>query len=247
MRVLALDTATPAGSVAVVDATEVLFAREGDARRTHIERLPGDLQIALGALALSSADIDVFAVVAGPGSFTGLRIGIAAMQGLAVVHGRRMVAVPTLLGLAAAASEGLVPGTLVGAWMDAHRGEIFSALWRVTEAPRFAPGHLLEVEASSVGPPQETLERWTRTEQTPALIVGDGAIRYASIVDGVTKVLSPPMLAPLAGLVASARASAGDTIDPAGVMPIYVRRPDAELARDNLPRRAQGNGANRAV
>lgn len=232
MRVLALDTTTRAGSVAIVDAADLGFVSEGDASRSHAERLPGDLQRALRALALSTSDIDVFAVVAGPGSFTGLRVGIAAMQGLAVVHGRRMVAVPALLALGVAVSEGLAPGTLIGAWMDAYRGEVFSALWRVTGTPRYAPGHLEEVEPAGVGDPGATLARWTQGGHVPAVIVGDGAIVYAAVVHGVARVLAAPALAPTAGFIAVARAHAGDTVDPAGVQPIYVRRPDAEVARD---------------
>ncbi len=242
MRVLALDTTTRAGSIAIVDEGDMRFSSDGDGTRSHAERLPGDLQRALRAVALSTSDIDVFAVVAGPGSFTGLRVGIAAMQGLAVVHRRRMVAVPALLALGVAASDTLAPGTLVGAWMDAHRGEIFSALWRVTSAPRYAPGHLVQVDAAAVGDPGTTLARWTGAGHAPAVIIGDGAIAYGAIVHGVARVLAAPALAPTAGFIALARAHEGDTVDPAGVQPIYVRRPDAEVARDARLARAQAGG-----
>src|SRR5438046_705271 len=91
VRVLALDTTTRAGSVALVEDGRVLDERAGDATRTHAERLPAELLARLDAGDLTLADVDLFAVASGPGSFTGLRIGIATMQGLAFVGGRRIV------------------------------------------------------------------------------------------------------------------------------------------------------------
>ena len=81
MRVLALDTTTRAGSVAVTDGSRLAVERAGDPLRTHAVRLPREILDALEQAGLSSGDIDLFAVAAGPGSFTGLRIGIATIQG----------------------------------------------------------------------------------------------------------------------------------------------------------------------
>src|SRR4051795_9096275 len=131
MRVLALDTTTRAGSVAIVDDGRVLIEREGDPTRTHAQRLPAELLEALAAINATTADIDLFAVASGPGSFTGLRIGIATIQGLAFVHRRRIAAVSALEALAHMGSAGLNAGALVGAWMDAQRRDVFSALYRV--------------------------------------------------------------------------------------------------------------------
>src|SRR5207249_912032 len=100
MLVLALDTTTRAGSVALVDEDEVVEERAGDATRSHAERLPGEVQSLLEGQGLTSAAIDLFAVAAGPGSFTGLRIGIATMQGFAFVHRRRIVPVSALEAMA---------------------------------------------------------------------------------------------------------------------------------------------------
>src|SRR4051812_16981180 len=123
MRVLALDTTTRAGSVAIAIDDRVVIALAGDAARSQAERLPADVIRALGAASLASSEIDVWSVASGPGSFTGLRIGIATIQGLALVHGSRVVAISALAALATAASVGLNEGAIVGAWMDAHRGE----------------------------------------------------------------------------------------------------------------------------
>src|SRR4051812_37344406 len=100
MRVLALDTTTRAGSVALVEDDRVVAERAGDPARSQGQRLPGDL----ADLGAPWTAIDVFAVASGPGSFTGLRIGIATMQGLALVTGGRLVGVSALEALAQIAS-----------------------------------------------------------------------------------------------------------------------------------------------
>src|ERR1700693_4419729 len=104
MHVLALDTTTRDGSVALVDEHHVIEERRGDAVRTHAERLPAELLTLADAHGLSVRGIDLFAVAAGPGSFTGLRIGIATIQGLAFVGRKRIAPVSALEALAQAAS-----------------------------------------------------------------------------------------------------------------------------------------------
>ena len=162
MRVLALDTTTRAGSVALVDDDRVIAERRGDPRARTRERLPGDILRLVRSAGVSLAcRVDVFAVASGPGSFTGLRIGIATMQGLAFVHRRPIVAVSALEALAQIASRGLSPGSIVAAWMDAHRREVFSALYRVADAPPFVAG---APESRSTRPrsasPGSALSRW---------------------------------------------------------------------------------------
>ena len=96
MHVLALDTTTREGSVAIVADDCVLFEKSGDVSRSHAERLPEELTTALAVAGLATSNIDLFAVASGPGSFTGLRIGIATIQGLAVVHRKRVVPISAL-------------------------------------------------------------------------------------------------------------------------------------------------------
>src|SRR5215217_874051 len=116
MLVLALDTTTRAGSVALVDDDRVVDERTGDASRTHAERLPADVLTLLDAHQLSIAQVDVFAVASGPGSFTGLRVGIATIQGLAFVARRRIVSVSALEALAHIAGIGMPAGTAIASW-----------------------------------------------------------------------------------------------------------------------------------
>src|SRR5206468_2472744 len=136
--VLALDSTTRAGSVALVEDDQIVAERRCDPARSHAERLPGDLLRLLGDTGVPLSAIDVFAVAAGPGSFTGLRIGMATMQGFAFVERKRIAAVSALEAIGHFASADLAAGELVGVWMNAHRRDVFSALYRIADAPLFA-------------------------------------------------------------------------------------------------------------
>ena len=242
MLLLALDTTTAAGSVALW-RDGLLEERAGDAARSHAERLPGDLVALLGAHGLATRDVDRFAVAAGPGSFTGLRIGIATIQGLALVGGRLVHAVGTLDLLAHEAARDAVvdAGTTVVAWMEAYRGEVFAARYRVRRAAPMDPGGartrggavLDVVDAPAVSPPEPLVRAWAATGG-PTVVIGDGVARTRAVLEaafGSDARLREP--GPLAGTLAALAAAHPDAATrPHGVMPIYVRRPDAELARD---------------
>jgi tRNA threonylcarbamoyladenosine biosynthesis protein TsaB len=232
--VISLDTTTRAGSVALVDGDRIVDERAGDGARTHAQRLPAEITALLDAHALAMADVDLYAVASGPGSFTGLRIGIATVQGLAFVHGRRVVGVPALDALAHLASIGLPPGAVVAAWMDAHRHEVFAGVYRVTSAAAFTRARLEQVEPSTAGDPAATLARW-RDELgvRPSVAIGDGAVLYAAAIAEAypdARVLPPPPLAGAIGRLAiDGRA---DAVTPADLRAVYVRRPDVELERE---------------
>ena len=235
MRVLALDTTTRAGSVAIVDDDRTLAEARGDAARSHAERLPAELVALLAAHNLAIADIDLFAVAAGPGSFTGLRVGIAAMQGFALVGRRPLAGISALDALAHAASDALVAGVRIASWMDAHRREVFAALYEVSADPQSHEGRLREIEGPTVGDPSETLARWQTLGVQPTMFVGDGATLYADTIGRErphVRVLAAPLLAATIGRLALARAATGAVSGAASVQPLYVRRPDAEIARE---------------
>jgi tRNA threonylcarbamoyladenosine biosynthesis protein TsaB len=233
MHVVALDTTTSAGSVALVTDAGVVIERSGDATRTHAERLPGDIVGLLHDAGVKLAAVDVFAIASGPGSFTGLRVGIATLQGLAFVNRRRIVPVSALEALAQIGSRFLPAGAVVASWIDAHRREVFSALYRVVGGPAFVPARLSEMEPPAVGDPASTLSRWMANANVPRVFIGDGAVTYADVLAGRDVVAPTPALAGAIGMLAVHRARAGEKVDPAGVQPLYIRRPDAELARES--------------
>lgn len=236
MRVLALDTTTRRGSVALVEDDRVVEERAGDAVRSHAERLPIEMLDLAAAHGVAVADIDLFAVAVGPGSFTGLRIGIATVQGLAFVRSRPVFGGSALDAIAHAASHNASTGTLIASWIDAHRRDVFAALYRVTDAPPFSAARLEEVEGPTVGEPAAALDRWrSAIGVAPAVFAGDGATLYEDVILrtlGDARVAAMPLLAGTIGRLAVARP--GNATAPADVRPLYVRRPDAEIARDKM-------------
>ena len=248
MVILALDTTTPKGSVALVRHGELVTAVTGDATRTHGERLPGDLIALLDSQSLRLSDVDGFAVCSGPGSFTGLRVGLATIQALALVNNRSVVPVPTLEALAWAAlwHTGDAPRRhLVGAWMNAHRGEVFAALYHCPPDLDDRPDHTrwrpLDVALPpTVGRPDaiaEQLHEHSSGADTPMTVIGDAVEATRDILDAVLGpstqlVTDVPPLAAVAGRIAHTIFEDQGAIIPHAVHPVYVRRPDAELARD---------------
>jgi tRNA threonylcarbamoyladenosine biosynthesis protein TsaB len=236
-RVLALDTTTRAGSIALVEDGRIVDEQSGDASRTYAERLPEDILRLVERHGIALPDVDLYGVAAGPGSFTGMRIGIATIQGLAFVHRRRVAAISALAALAHLAAREVAEGAVVAAWMDAHRGEVFNALYRVTSA--HAPWdarRLAELADAAVGDPVSTLMRITASVGgEPILFVGDGAVTYGDRIRlrrPGSRIMEAPRLAGVIGLMAVAEAASGHAVDPSAVRPLYVRRPDAELDRE---------------
>ena len=226
MRIVALDTSSAGGSAALIEDGRVAIVRAGDASRTHGERLPRELMAILDEAGVALAAVDLFAVSIGPGSFTGLRVGIASIQGLALANGRLVAPVSTFEALAYAARD---RGRPVATWIDAHRGEVFAALFA-------ADGRTALCEPSSLGP-AATLDAWT--EHLHAFdrvdFAGDGAIRYGDLIRERlgARALIEPAVPPLAGVIGTiAQAERARAVRPHAVVPLYVRRPDAELARD---------------
>jgi tRNA threonylcarbamoyladenosine biosynthesis protein TsaB len=227
MRILALDTSTAAGSAALVENGQVTSARAGDGSRTHGERLPTELMALLDESRVTLAEIDGFAVAIGPGSFTGLRVGIATIQGLALAKAALVVPVATFEALAWRARHERAP---LATWIDAHRGEVFASLYQPDATTVQQPPSSLS--------PARTLEEWRPVLDVYPRVrfTGDGAVRYAAVIretlgDRASIDTDLPILAGAIGEIASAHPSRA--VHPHAIVPLYVRRPDAELARDH--------------
>ena len=203
----------------------VVSEQVNDAPNAHAEHLPGDLMSLLDRAGTALSAIDVFAVATGPGSFTGLRIGIATMQGLAFAEGKPLVGVSGFDALARiAGSTGRV-----ATWVDAWRGEVFAALY---EDGR-------EVEPPVVGRPEVLLEslREGRRPGRLTLFIGDGALMHAETIRrvmGESGRMADPPAPPLAGTIAilAGTEPLGGEHLPHAIRPLYIRRTDAELAHD---------------
>ena len=224
---LALDTSTPGGSCAVTRDGAVIRESVGDRECPHDSRLPGDLIALLEGARIALADIELYAVATGPGSFTGLRIGIATMQGLAFAAGRPLIGVSGFDALAQIASRNAVKAPAVATWVDAWRGDVFAARYR----------HDVQIDPPTVEKPAALLARITGS----TLFIGDAVPAYADLIrrtlgDRALFADPPaPALAATIAHIATGTARTGKRPDPDDIRPLYIRRPDAELARDARP------------
>jgi tRNA threonylcarbamoyladenosine biosynthesis protein TsaB len=227
--ILALDTTTRGGSIAVVRERDVLALLPGDAARTHAERLPGEIAAALDRAGVAKSAIDLLAVATGPGAFTGLRIGLAAIQGLALTLDRPVVGVSALDALVTESAPHAAQ--FIAPWMDAQRGEVFASLHAGATM----------VEPPIAANPAALLESWrARLENLTVLFVGDAVTRDGDAIvaagHGQWSTRVPGPLAPAIAELGLIRARDGLAGPPHALTPIYVRRPDPEIERERKGR-----------
>ncbi len=247
MSVLAFDTATRATTVALVDATgAALLARDDpDAGRrpAHTTRLMAMIVDLLAAGGGWDA-VEMIAVGTGPGTFTGLRIGIATALALGRARDLPLAGASTLTSLALAADRAAVADgfDVVLAVLDARRREVFAAGWAAgsltAAAPHGAPGEpagaVARLPAGAMAPgglvaAGETLGR--------CLAVGDGALEYRAVLEagGITVAGSSSPYHRVDAAVHARLARAGLAVAGDAVRPEYLRVPDAELSRRAVP------------
>lgn len=238
MRILALDTTTRVTSCAAVDGHHVLRTSQGDAARPLATRLPLDMMELLDEVGWPLSSVEAFVVCVGPGSFTGLRIGIASMQGLASAAGKPLVGISGLDALARYATQTVPRPRQVVTWIDAWRGEVYAAHYTDGAA----------AEAPVVEQPSVLLDAWAHAaaqDAAAAVWIGDGAGTYRDLITtrlgSLVTVATPPSppLAGMVGLLGAERLAAGERPVAADIQPLYVRRPDAVLA---LERRVSDGG-----
>jgi tRNA threonylcarbamoyladenosine biosynthesis protein TsaB len=166
--ILSLETTTRAGSICLTRGEELLAARTGDAGASHSNDLLKNIEAVLKSAGYGIKDVDVFAVTTGPGSFTGLRIGLATAKSFAVTLEKPLYGVPTLAAIARAAG----PSAATLALLPAGRGEAFAQLFAVDESLRPSaqgePVHL---------PPVRLLE--SLDKGSALKLAGEGAHIYA--------------------------------------------------------------------
>lgn len=208
--ILAVDTTGEYGSIALLRGEDLIEEVSLHAPKGFSQVLYGHLADLLDRHALKPADIDCFAAASGPGSFTGVRVGLACVKGLAEAVGCPAVAVSNLQALA---SFGTAP--LRAALLDARRGEVYGAVYDAA-ARLVSPEVVARFEAWVDTLPEGELE-FVVSGFTPSL----AGTRFAQ---------TPVLMAPraLAGAVARL-ASRAEWQDPAALDANYVRRSDAEL------------------
>jgi tRNA threonylcarbamoyladenosine biosynthesis protein TsaB len=221
--ILAVETATLSGSLALTRGNKLIVQVSGDPAVSHSNTLLADLDKLLSETIFKLADIDLFAVAAGPGSFTGLRIGIATVKGLAATLGRPCAAVPTLqaVALAGGVSEASV------ALLPAGRGEVFAQLFSVSADDVRAldePSHIS---------PQKMIDKYGALEK--AVWCGEGAIAQRELIESSAAAkewrIAPGIenLAQYVAALASSKFRKNELAAPDALQAIYVRPSDAEL------------------
>ncbi len=148
--ILSVETATLGGSVCIARGVEVLATATGDPTLSHSNTLLSDIQTCLSKAGVSAGDIELFAAASGPGSFTGLRIGLATVKGLAATLERPCLGIPTLHAVAHAAG----PSEATVALLPAGRGEVFVQLLAVSES------EVTEMDEAAHLPPERAVARY---------------------------------------------------------------------------------------
>lgn len=223
MIVLGLDTATLQAGVALWRDGAALAERRRVVT-THSEALLAMIDEAFAGAALAPSALDAIVCGAGPGSFTGLRIGLATAKGLCYALSKPLVLVSSLAALAARAPDGRVLATL-----DAFKGEVYAGLFDV------AGGTPTPVGAERVLPPSGL--RAEIAGAPPAFVVGSGAHKYPELAAGARLLDDEPGPRPAdVARLGAARFARGERADLATAAPTYIRPSEAELVK---ARRAQ--------
>jgi tRNA threonylcarbamoyladenosine biosynthesis protein TsaB len=219
---MAVDTSTLAGGVALFDGERVVGEYLLDVRVTHSERLMPAIDRLLRDADWTTASLEGLAVAVGPGSFTGLRIGLSAVKGLAWALDVRVAAVPTLDAMAASLPFAALPVCPV---LDARRNEVYCSLYRWDGAAMRREWDYLALE------PDVLADRLAE----PTILLGDGA---RTVHSRHARLAPPHRRTPSAAAVGAlglARFQAGDVVSAGDLLPFYLRPSQAELKRRAVP------------
>lgn len=225
--ILSIDTATPCSSVALTVGArkegKVVAAFSLTGQVTHSRRLLTVIDLLMAETARTWQDIDGIGISLGPGSFTGLRIGMATAKGLAAAAGKHLVGVSSLDALASKC----ITDKLICAVLDARKKEVYAAFYRLGDDGLAAP-----VSDQAVLSPQDLAAQ----VREPVVMIGDGVQAYQELFRSllgeraifVPSQLHEPSAASL-GMLAGEKLLRGELLDLAEGVPTYIRSSDAEL------------------
>jgi len=224
MKLFILDTATGVFSMAIADGSRILAEDGGVAGPSSAARLAPAINGLFAASGLAPAEMDCFAVTVGPGAFTGLRVGISLVKGLAYATAKPVIPLSSLALLAMNANHGGLP---VCPMFDARRGEVYAALYR------FSPAIELLLAESAVDP-----ATFLGRLEGRVLFLGDGSVRYRPLIDEImgeravfaAAELQNPRAAAGIPLATQIRNSGG-AVTSTELLPRYLRLSEAELSR----------------
>ncbi len=242
MLILAVDTSTRTGSAALLRDSQVLAEISGYEETPYSTRLFRDIAVLQERENFSLDQVDVFAVAAGPGSFTGLRVGLTAVKAWAEVHGKPIAAIS---GLEAIAAESLMGeksmmgetpsasnARFIAPFLDARRGQVFGAIYRRISGETMG---LALASDESILSLDEFLELVKGKSPQPIQLVSPTpdvlpVTRIKEVLQDARIVQVSAALAPAIGRLGFERAKRGDLVDSIRLDANYVRRSDAESA-----------------
>jgi len=227
MKLLAIETSTMLGGLALMDSETGLVAEiRLSVKTTHSEGLLKNVDHILGLAGWNMDNLDALAVAVGPGSFTGLRVGIGTVKGLAFAAGTKIVGIPTLEAYAWSLPFSRMP---VCPMLDARRKEVYAGVFDTS-----AGASVKRLIPESPVKPAVLAEKLK--ELGPVVLMGQGALLYRKVFEeslGCNGVFAPAhLMAPSPSALAHAgmaRAQRGEFDDPAALVPHYIRKSEAEL------------------
>lgn len=233
MRILAVETSTLLGGIAIFDDAQGLIAEtKMNVKTTHSERLMTEIAHVIEKASLHLQDIDVFAVSIGPGSFTGLRIGLSTVKGFSLATGKPIVAVPTLEAFAWNFPFCRYP---VCTLLDARKREVYAAVFR-WEPEGFR--RLVNEVSATVEIVLEHMERESVVRSDRILFAGEGVLLYRQVimerVGGRALFPPPDKMIPAPANVAYLglqKALRGEFSEPISLVPFYLRKSEAEIKK----------------
>ena len=222
MLTLAFDTSSRTAAVAVLNDDIILYDSIINTGLNHSEVLMPSIDYALRQVRLKISDINLFACTLGPGSFTGLRIGVSTLKGLMLATGTPATGVSSLA--AVALNPGITSKTICS-MIDAGRGQVYVAYFKYDDK-----NILQQIGKEQAVNPQEIVNSTDKN----TLIVGDGVIKYAGIINNIK---SPEVLiasdlqhnirASAAGILGRRKFAENDLLDASTLVPVYLRTADA--------------------
>ena len=240
MYLLALDSTAVSASVALADGERMLGEILIEHGNTHSETLLPTIEQLLSRFSMTPGDVDLFACTAGPGSFTGVRIGVSTVKGLAFATGKPCIGVSTLSSLAynlCGFGAGQEDGVIVAPVMNARRAQVYNALFSVKGG---VPERLTEDRAIPIATLEEELIRLGR----PFYLCGDGYDVTCAGLRTITPEYTPVRLRPQSGYSTAMEAlrlyESGIRTTDRELAPVYLRPCQAERERlERLARESQ--------
>jgi len=230
MLTLAFDSSSKTASVSILRDKAVLYDTIINKGLNHSEVLLPAIDEACRLSGIQLPEFDLFACTLGPGSFTGLRIGVSTLKGLMLATGKPAAGISTLAALALNVDQ---KEKIIGSIMDAGRGQVYLAYYQYDK-----DGILNQLEAARALDPQSITEHY----EDEVIYVGDGAIKYADLFSSLSaeknKIASAEqqfICASAVGFLAIEKYSRNDLLDLTRCVPVYLRSADALPKKMNIP------------